>query len=216
MPHPDRHTFWRGHIKAFEEHGHSQHAYCRDHGISARQFRKWRTRLVGPVRPSPAEVARDPQAPEHGLSEFAYPALAAQEVPPPGTTDVVGHIVRRRRWTDDEKRQLVWDGLNSGQSLSQYAKRLHIHPSVMHRWLCTLTRPVLAEPPSAEPAFADVRIAEPLTTVRALPGAASPAWGELSTCAIEILLANGRLVRVGAGVDPDALRRVIAVLESVT
>ena len=66
------------------------------------------------------------------------------------------------------------------------------------------------EPPSEEPAFANVRIAEPPTTVRALPGPARSAQCKLSTGAIEIVLANGRLVRVGDGVDPNALRLVIA------
>ena len=151
--------------------------------------------------------------PEPTLREFAYPAN--QDSGPP-TRASSGTLVLRRRWTDNQKRQLVWEGLNSGKPLAQFAKRHDIHPSVMHRWLKEFARPALAAGSQALSAFADVRIAE-------TPLLASPATLETSAvsppdnraCMIEIDLPSGRRIRVGADVDADALRRVVSVLENL-
>ena len=66
----------------------------------------------GPLGPS--KIAH---APEAGQEVLAAPAVSADPV-------------LRRCWTDEEKPQLLWDGLNSGQPLSQFAKRRQVHPSV--------------------------------------------------------------------------------------
>ena len=99
----------------------------------------------------------DPSEGKRGLSEFAY-APEVQQAHEPITP---GRPVVRRQWGDDEKRQLVWEGLNSGKSLSLFAKSRGIHPSVMHRWLCAFTRPALTETLPDMGAFAEVRVAEP-------------------------------------------------------
>ncbi len=195
-------AYWRQHVDAFEACGGSQLQYCREQGIGPRELRKWRTRFYGPMQaPRPAREDGDPG----GSSEIAYAPEARQGVvvSPAGPA----HPVLRRRWTDEEKRQLLWDGLNSGQPLSQFAKRRQIHPSVMHRWLCTFAQPVLAAPdPSAT--FAEVRVAE---APQPLIAPVSPITSLGST--IEIELSGGRRMRVGPEVDTEALRRVLAVLE---
>ena len=56
--------------------------------------------------------------------------------------------------------------------------------------------------PAPSPAFLPIRIAE--------PAAASPVPDRTG---VEVVLAAGRRIVVGAGFDPDTLRRVIAVLE---
>ena len=164
MRESDRAVFWRNHVDALRQQGGLQSDYCHQNGLTPRELRKWRTRFYGPARRKRSLRTEDLRSNESGLSEFSY----APEVLAKGPEAAPGRPVVRRRWSDDEKRQLVWDALNSGQSLSQFAKRLHIHPSVMHRWLCTLTRPVLAEPPTAEPAFAGVRIAD--VALHEIPG----------------------------------------------
>ena len=68
--------------------------------------------------------------------------------------------------------------------------------------LTGITPPAL---PSASPAFAEVEITEP-----AVPVAAQPCTGPLGRIGIE--LPSGVRVTVDAGVDAEALARVLAVL----
>ena len=204
-------TFWRAHVDACLRQPGSQRDYCRQHGIDGRVLRKWRTRFYGPVRQSAVGIPESSD-PKPDVREFAY---AVQEDLKPAACETGGALVLRRRWTADQKRQLVWDGLNSGKPLARFARQQGIHPSVMHRWLKELTRPVLTAGPATPPMFAAVRVAEvPLLTA---PEAHVPAPAAApDTChgMIEIVLAGDRRIRVGSNVDADALRRVIAVLDS--
>jgi transposase len=189
----------------------SQRDYCRQHGIDGRVLRKWRTRLYGPVRPS-ADGIPDSSEPKPAVREFAY-AVPGNLAPVAGETG--GALVLRRRWTTDQKRQLVWDGLNSGMPLARFARQHGIRPSVMHRWLKGLTRPILTAGPATPPMFAAVRVAEPsLLTAPEAPSPAPVAAPDTCHGMIEIVLAGDRRIRVGSDVDAEALRRVVAVLDS--
>ncbi len=194
----ERETFWRAHVDACQQHPGQQRDYCQQHGLIARELRKWRTHFYGPLRQQAGrEDLEGPQ--EEGLKEFSYAR------PPGSNQDVAVLPVIRRRWTIEQKRQLVWEGLNSGQPLSRFARQRGIAPSAAYRWLQEFARPVLtAPPPAAEPAFAEVQVAAPASPV---PTATS------APQLIEIELAGGRRIRVGDTVDVDALRRIIAVLE---
>ena len=186
-----------------------QRDYCREHGIDARVLRKWRTKFHGPVRQKVIRLP-DPSEPEPAVEEFAY---AAQEDAGRVDGGTAGALVLRRRWTMDQKRQLVWDGLNSGKPMAGFARQHGIHPSVMHRWLKELTRAVLSAGPGMPTPFAAVRVAEmPLLSAPEAPVRVAAPDGCHSM--IEIELAGGRRIRVGSNVDADALRRVIAVLDS--
>ena len=124
-------------------------------------------------------------------------------------------MILRRRWTADQKRRLVWKGLNSGKPLARFARQHGIHPSVMHRWLKELTRPVLIASPGMPTTFAAVRVAEvPLLPAPEVPTPTPVAAPDGCHGVIEIEFAGGRRIRVGSNVDADALRRVIAVLDS--
>ncbi len=155
---------------------------------------------------------RDPSEPEPAVKEFAY---AAQEYAERVAGGTAGALILRRRWTADQKRQLVWDALNSGKPMARFARQHGIHPSVMHRWLKELTRPILTVGPGTPTTFAAVRVAE----VPLLPAPEAPLPVPISApdrChgMIEIELAGGRRIRVGPNVDADALRRVVAVLDT--
>ena len=204
-------AFWRAHVDACLRQSGSQRDYCRQHGIDGRVLRKWRTRFYGPVR-QPFICTSDQSEPEPAIREFAY--AAAEDAGLTASESTVA-LVLRRRWTMDQKRQLVWDGLNSGKPLARFARLHGIHPSVMHRWLKELTRLILMAGPATPTMFAAVRVAEaPL-----LPAPEANAPVPISapdSCQpmIEIELAGGRRIRVGSNVDADALRRVVAVLDT--
>ena len=218
MDRQERVTFWRGHVDAFLRERGSQRRYCDRHGICARELRRWRTRFYGAVRQLAPE-ATVPIEPELQLREFAYP-LQDQATEAATTGAMAGTLVVRRRWTAEQKRQLVWEGLNSGQPLARFARRHGVHASVVHRWLKEFARPALTAPeagaPAAPAAFAAVHVAGESSAASGLTGPAPtvlPAPG-FGAGLIEIELAGGHRVRVGPDVDAGALRRVLAVLEN--
>lgn len=132
---------------------------------------------------------------------------------------MLGGPLVRRRWSDDEKRRLVYEGLRSGVGLGKFARMCGLQPSMLFRWRNTYALLVDLPAPSDvapdQPAFADVRIAPPPQPARTTaPPAVSAAEDRAASDAIEIVLGGGRRVRVGPGVDADALRRVLAVLEA--
>lgn len=144
----ERETFWRAHVDACQQHGGLQRDYCLQHGLVARELRKRRTHFYGPLgRRGVRQVSEGAQ--EEGLKEFSCAR------PPGGAQEVAVLPVIRRRWTLEQKRHLVWEGLNSGQPLSRFARQHGITPSAAYRWLREFARPVLTASPSApEPAFA--------------------------------------------------------------
>ncbi len=153
-----------------------------------------------------------PSEPEPAVREFAY---AGREDAGRVIGGTAGALVLRRRWTADQKRQLVWDGLNSGKPMARFARQHGIHPSVMHRWLKELTRPILTAGPATHTSFAAVRVAEaPLLPAPEAPAPLPDSAPATCHSMIEIELAGGRRIRVGSNVDADALRRVVAVLDS--
>lgn len=41
----DRRDYWLGHVAAFRDSGETLKVYCERHGLTAKTFRTWRTRL---------------------------------------------------------------------------------------------------------------------------------------------------------------------------
>ena len=199
----EREAFWRAHVDACQQQAGLQRDYCREHGLSPRDLRKWQTRLHGPMRRRTSEVPVGAHA-EAGLEEFSY---ARTEGSPPEA--VAGMPVIRRRWTLDQKRQLVWEGPNSGMPLSRFARERGITPSAAYRWLREFANPVLASRPEAsDPAFASVHVAAPaMEPVRQVGSHLAPEM-------VEIELADGRRLRVGPAVDLTFLRRLVQALEA--
>jgi transposase len=127
---------------------------------------------------------------------------------------------RRRRWSDEEKLQLVSEACQPGNSVSQVARQRGISASQLFGWrrqalakgLITDNRPA----PSAAPAltFSPVEVAEE---------AASPAAREevrparrrkagRSSGTIEIALKSGDQVRVEGWADVSLVARIISAL----
>jgi transposase len=122
----------------------------------------------------------------------------------------------RRRWSEAEKQAVVAEAERPGVNISAVARRHGIKPSLLFRWR-RLARD--GDDRRSTPAFIPVTLALPAPEVPTLeaaakvdasptssPPAASP---EPDTERIEIALGNGRVVRVGAGIDVDSLRRIL-------
>lgn len=113
----------------------------------------------------------------------------------------VARIAQRRYWREPEARVMVEAWQRSGESLSGFAKRHGVDRRRLRRWA---TR--MAEEDSArrdpEVSFHPVRLVE-------AERGAERRGGDR----IEVVLGDGRRVRVPRGFAPEDLREVLRVLE---
>jgi transposase len=113
---------------------------------------------------------------------------------------------RRRRWSLQDKLQIVDETLQPGMTVSEVARRHGLAPSVVFTWRRLAREGRLGD---AGPTFVPVEI----TPVPAqAPSVTSPSR---RTGLIEIILGRGRRIRVDREVDAEALRRVLQVVESL-
>jgi transposase len=127
--------------------------------------------------------------------------------------EVLGGLERRRRWSQDDKARIVEETLAPGAKVTEVARRNGVAASVVFTW-----RRQARTVERVGPCFAPVQIAAAVTggdnakppseddrRMRSLPAARNGL--------IEIELGNRRRIRVDAQVDPEALARVLDVLE---
>jgi transposase len=115
----------------------------------------------------------------------------------------------RRRWSTEQKQAIAAESLVPGASPSVVARRYGISSGLLYTWRKAL---LAAQPGLAR--FARVEVAS--CAKRAEPSLNNPPLlaGPPSQPPnlIEIALPDGTTVRVDAGIDPRALRRVLAAL----
>ena len=125
-------------------------------------------------------------------------------------TEVLPLVERRRRWSREEKEQIVVASFEPGATASEVARRAGIHTSQLFRWrkeLCERTE-------VAEQRLVPVEIAPPMVAeAAAAPEPRSPLRRRRKAGLIEIDLGDGSRLRVDRDVDAEALRRVLDVLE---
>ena len=127
---------------------------------------------------------------------------------------------RRRRWSDEEKLQLVSEACQPGNSVSQVARQRGINASQLFGWRRqALAKGLITDnrsAPSAAPAlaFSPVEIAEepatPDSGEEVRPARRRKATRTSGT--IEIDLKNGDRVRVEGCTDAGLVARIISVL----
>jgi transposase len=112
---------------------------------------------------------------------------------------------RNRLWPEALKREIVSASFEPGASVSVVARRYDVNTNQLFAWRKVYRRGEGAQAGSSGPMLLPV-------TVTAEPEApAAPASSASDT--IEIALGDKYRVRVGSGVDGQALRRVLDVLE---
>jgi transposase len=111
---------------------------------------------------------------------------------------------RRRLWSEEEKRRMVAETLQPGASVSVVARRHDVNANMLFTW----RRSVGAAASGAR--------AGAMTLVRAAitgePTSALPRVPPATAGRMEIVLAGGDRVLVGADVDSAALARVVKAL----
>jgi transposase len=127
----------------------------------------------------------------------------------PGVRTIPGSAVgarRRRSWSAEQKKAIVAEIDLVGATLSEVARRHGVHANVLFRWRRELGSATGAATATAAPAtrFIPVTLSSP----------SMPASTPTTAGTIEIVLAGGRTVRVGADVDTAALVRIVEALEA--
>jgi transposase len=211
-------AFWSRHVAAWMRSPFSQREYAERHGISKALLSKWwiwlREDRAREERIKIAQCRRRRRA-----SPMTYDGTSHRtKEGGTGLTDYQQDLAdrpvhRRRRFSDDEKRQFLQLASQPGCSLSSVAQRYGLALSLLFRW-----RKEFGEGPTPFAGFAPVTVTEddaPLAPRVDLDGL-QPASVQESAGGMEIALKDGKRVRVEAGADPEAVRRLVTLLEGVS
>jgi transposase len=115
-----------------------------------------------------------------------------------------GRNGRRRLWSEDEKRRIVGETLEPGASVSVVARRHDLNANMLFTWRRAFGAAVSEASKGAitlVPATITAESTPPLPRVPSAPAGR-----------MEIVLAGGERVLVGADVDAAALARVVKAL----
>lgn len=119
----------------------------------------------------------------------------------------------RRSYTPEERSALLAETAEPGARVLMVAQRHGVSPSLLHRWRREAEgRPVRPKEPRHPPRLVPVVIGS--TTSDAAAGAGAPVPGASAGTVVEVVLRNGRVLRVGAEVDAAAVARLAAALEA--
>jgi transposase len=133
-----------------------------------------------------------------------------------GTIEIITGRERRRRWSIEEKLQIVAETEEAGARVTEVAARHGVYPGLLFTWRRQVRDGMLVAP--AATGLMPVRMLA--TETAADPEVRNPASGERNTpvaphlrdATIEITLANGCRLRVDPQIDVRALRRIVGVL----
>jgi len=126
---------------------------------------------------------------------------------------------RRRRWSIEQKQEIVAESLGSDTTPTEVARKHAISSGLLYTWRQQLLGTQIAPPARSAPTFAQVEIAGASSRLEAsdrmpmeLVGSTAPASLPRLDGLIEIVLSDGVTLRVDAQVDGRALRRVLGAL----
>ena len=129
------------------------------------------------------------------------------------TVTVLSGPERRRRWTTAEKLRIVEESVTAEMPIVDVARRHGVHPNQLHGWRrqarLGLLRPV--DTPAPECRFVPIAVAPAESKVCEQPeatvGPAEPI--------IELMLCNGRVLRLPEGVTPARAAALAEALDGV-
>jgi transposase len=130
--------------------------------------------------------------------------------------EIISRVERRRQWPAEEKLRIMEEALVPGAIIAAVADRNGVCRSLLYTWrrharTGRLRGLSLDVQPSAS--FVPVRI-EGSARPAAPPSIASVTpSSRRRTSIVEIMLGNGRVVKVDEGIDPAALARLVTALD---
>jgi transposase len=121
------------------------------------------------------------------------------------TVTVLSGRERRRRWSSAEKLRIVEESLAGGASIVEVMRRHDVHPNLLHLWRRQARAGILSAT-EGDPRFVPIAVAA--------RGALrpEPVSGACGDPAIEVVLRNGRVLRVPEGVAPA---RAVALADAL-
>ena len=142
------------------------------------------------------------------------PGTGASTVAATGGVERVEIVTRgeaRRSYTPEEKARLLTEAAVPGARVLLVAQRHGVSPSLMYRWRRQAEGRAVRKASPRPPAFV------PLLLDGGKPASGSPAArppeGDGLEGQVEVVLRNGRLLRVGVGADAAAVARLVAALD---
>ena len=139
-----------------------------------------------------------------------------------GRIEVIARVSGRRFWTVEQKLAMLRDAFGPGGSVRAAMERHEVTSGSLYTWRrnamagLLIDRPAKALASPAEPvppSFAEVVIADPITSPSVPPSPSPPMRTAEAAGCIAIDLPSGVRLSVDASVDAEALARVLAVLE---
>ena len=140
-----------------------------------------------------------------------------------GRVEILGAVERRRRWKPEDKVTILDEAFGTGGSVAAASERHGVSRALIYYWRRAAREgriPGVGVTAEAQPQFVPVRI-------EARPSAPCPAEPKAGTGGstrptrsrprgqglIEIVLANGRTLKVDDGIEPERLARLVGVLD---
>jgi transposase len=131
---------------------------------------------------------------------------------PTSRIEVITRGERRRRWTPEQKREIVMESLGSELTPTEVARKHGIGSGQLYTWRQQMLGGQMASLARARPDFAQVEMTPGLRQDRPDEGPRAQTASRPASGLIEIVLPSGLIVRVDGQVDVGALRRVLAAL----
>ena len=128
--------------------------------------------------------------------------------------EIITGVERRRRWRVEEKLRIVAECERPGACLAAVARQHDVSNGLLWNWRRQARRGLLGA--DLAPAFLPVHVTgEPVSrdpARRSTSLAVAPETPSSADAQIEIMLADGTLIRAGQNVSLATLRRVLAAL----
>jgi len=124
------------------------------------------------------------------------------------TTGAVTSGLERRRWTTAQKLKVVSESLAPHASVLEVARRYGLNPNLIYRWRHQEKTGFLSRTPEGQSRFALVAVA---TGGSARASMRSNHEGD---CVIEVVLRNGRILRLSEGTAPTRVAPLADALEA--
>ncbi len=211
-------AFWSRHVAAWMRSPFSQREYCERYGISRSLMSKWWIWLrEDRAREERIKIAQCRRRRRAGPMTYDGTSHRTKEVGTGLTAyqrDLAERPVhRRRRFSDDEKRHFLQLASEPGSSVSEVAQRYDLALSLLFRWRKELEGPAPFAGFAPVTVTDDDAISTPSVDLSGLQPAPPP---QEPTGGMEIALKDGKRVRVEAGADPEAVRRLVSLLEGAS
>ena len=146
-----------------------------------------------------------------------------------GMVEILRGPERRRRWSVEEKLSILAEAALPGATVSGTARRHGLHPNQVFRWR-RFAREEKLGTGGGFSGFVPVAIVDDGAVPAVSPGSGSglplgrPVGGPVGLARgrgssgpaagmVEVLLGNGRIMRVAEGIDPECLSRLVAALD---